>query len=248
MFPWSLLFSWRDLYSFSFYCLPVFLCTVHLRRLSCFSLLFSVTLHSIGYIFLFSPSPFISLLSSAICKASSDNHFAFLHFFGMVLVTASYGFSHGHVRMWELDHKEGWALDNWWFWIVVLEKIPESLLDCKEIKPSILKEINSECTFKGLILKLQYFGHLMWRADSLEKTLMLGKIEGKKRKRKQRMRWLDSVPTSMNMNLSKLEEIVKDRGTLHAAVPGVTKSHAWTWLSNWTITTKYPYSNFQETE
>ena len=73
------------------------------------------------------------------------------------------------------------------------------------------------------MLKLQYFGHLMRRADLLEKTLILGKIEGKKIKRRQRMRWLDSVPNSMNMNLSKLQEIVKDRGTLHAAVHGVTK-------------------------
>ena len=88
---------------------------------------------------------------------------------------------------------------------------------------SILKEINPEYSLEGLMLKLQYFGHLMWRADSLEKTLMLGKIEGRRR-RQQRMRWLEGVISSMNMNLSKLPEIMKDREARHAAVHGVAKS------------------------
>ena len=96
----------------------------------------------------------------------------------------SYGFSSSHVWMWELDYKESWAPKNWWFWNVVLEKTLESPLDCK-IK-SILKEINPEYLLEGL-MKLQYFGHLMWRNDSLEKTLMLGKIEGRRRRGWQRM-------------------------------------------------------------
>ena len=94
--------------------------------------------------------------------------------------------------MWELDYKEGWGPKNWCFWIVVLEKALLSPLDCKEIKPVNPKEISPESSLEGLILKLklQYFGHLMGRTDSLEKTLMLRKIEGKRRRGQQRMRWL----------------------------------------------------------
>ena len=103
-------------------------------------------------------------------------------------------------------------------------------------------EINPEYSLEGLMLKLklQYFGHLMRRADSLEKTLMLEKIEGKRRKGLQRMRWLDSITNSMNMNLSKIQEIVKFRQAWHAAFHGVTKSQ--TWLSNWTTATSFPRS------
>ena len=101
---------------------------------------------------------------------------------------------------------------------------------------SILKEISPEYSLEGLMLKvkLQYFGHLPKRADSLEKTLMLGKIEGKRRRGQQRMRWLDSITDSMDMNLSKLQEIVEDRGVLCAAGHGVAKNQ--TWLSEWTAT------------
>ena len=105
---------------------------------------------------------------------------------------------------------------------------------------SILKEINDEYSLEGLMLKLklQYFIYLMQRADSLEKTLMLGKTEGRKRRGRQRMRWLDDIKDSMDMSLSKLQEIVKDREDWHAAVHSVTKS--WTWLSDWTTTTLLP--------
>ena len=126
--------------------------------------------------------------------------------------------------MWVLDHKEGWMLKNCCFQIVVLEKTRESL--GLQGDQSTLKEISPKYSLEGLILKLKllYFGHVMWRANSLEKTLILGKTEGRRRRGQWRMRWLDAITDWMNMNLSKLWEMVKDGEARHAAVHGVTKS------------------------
>ena len=136
------------------------------------------------------------------------------HFADKLQYSQSYGFSNSHVQMWEFDHKEGWVSKHWCCQIAVLEKTLESPLDCKEIKPVNPKGNHPEYSLEGLTLKLKlwYFGQLMQRADSLEKTTMLGKIEGKWRRGQQRMRWLYSITSSMDLNLSKLWEKVKGRG------------------------------------
>ena len=136
--------------------------------------------------------------------------------------------------MWELDSEESWAPKNWCFELWCWRRLLQVPWTTRRSNQSILKETSPGCSLEGLMLKLklQYFGHLIWKVDSLEKTLMLGGIGGRRRRRGQRMRWLDGITDLIHMSLGELRELVMDREAWRAVIHGVTKSQ--TRLSDWT--------------
>ena len=168
---------------------------------------------------------------------SLDSVLKSIIFANKVLYSQSYGFSSSSVWMWELDYKEDWAPENWCIWTVVLEKIIESPLDYKEINQSIIKEINPEDSLEGLMLKLQYFSHLMGRANSLEKTLMLAKIKGRRRRDDKRGHGWMASPTQWTWVMEN------SRRWWKTGKPGVLQfmgsQRNRTWLSNWTMKKGY---------
>ena len=161
---------------------------------------------------------------------------AWNHFANKGLSGQGYGFSSSHVWMWELDCEESWALKNWCFELWCWRRLLRVPWTARRSNQSILKEISPGISLEAMMLKLklQYFGHLMWRVDSLEKTLLLGGIGGRRRRGWQRMRWLDGITDSMRMSLGKLPKLVDGQGGLACCDSwGHKESDTTEWL-NWT--------------